>query len=153
MTVQRPDEAGTWISDAAAHLEHGDEGVVLERLGPRLRSATRLGVPITTDDPGIEINERAIRQLLARAIDRSCRRDVAAIHITTDHGSVRRIGVEMVARYGDQIGAMSEQVRDAVRRRLGSLRITVADCVDVTWVDVQPVDPASPADQPRAIPG
>ena len=153
MTVQRPDEADTWISDAAAHLEHGDEGMVLERLGPRLRSATRLGVPIVTDEPGIEINARAIRQLLARAIDRSCRRDVAAIHITTDHGSVRKIHVQMVARYGDRIGAMSELVRDAVRSQLGSLRIAVADCVDVTWVDVQPVDPLNPPDQPHSIPG
>jgi uncharacterized alkaline shock family protein YloU len=153
MTGLRPDGADNWISDAAVHLEHGDAGVVLERLGPRLRSAARPGVPIITDDPGIEINERVVRQLLARAINRSCRRDVTALHITTDHGSLRNIRVDIIARYGDRIATMSEQVRDAVRIQLRSLRITVADRLDVSWVDVQPVGPPAPTDQPHSIPG
>jgi uncharacterized alkaline shock family protein YloU len=144
----RPDG---WINEAATHLDDNvDVTEVVERLSPRLRAAVRSGVPITTGSPGVEINTRALQQILARAVHRASRREATAIDIVADNRSITRIRLEMVVHYGDSVNEMSDRVRAAVRAELADLQIVTHGNVDVRWVDVEP--PARDYPEPQASP-
>jgi uncharacterized alkaline shock family protein YloU len=151
MTDPRPTRPDGWINEAATHLDdHVDVTEVVDRLSPRLRASVRSGVPIATGSPGVEINTRALRQILARAVHRACRREATAIDFVADNRSITQIRLEMVVHYGDSITEMSNRVREAVRTELTQLQIVTHGDVDVRWVDVDP--PARVHTGPEAAP-
>jgi uncharacterized alkaline shock family protein YloU len=151
MTDPRASTPDRWINEAATHLDDDvDVTEVVDRLSPRLRSSVRSGVPIATDNPGVEINTRALRQILARAIHRACKREATAIDIVADNRSISLIRLDMVVHYGDSINDVSSRVREAVRTELTQLQIVTHGDVDVRWVDVDP--PAREHPEPEATP-
>jgi uncharacterized alkaline shock family protein YloU len=146
VTTQQPEKQDGWINDAAMHLDdHVDVTAVVDELAPRLRATVRHGVPLVTDDPGIEINTRALRQILAHAIRRASERELTAIDIVTEHKSIKQVRLDLIARYGDRIDEVSTRVRTAVRAELATLRIAAHNGVDVRWVDVAAPDSESGA--------
>jgi hypothetical protein len=116
-----------------------------------LRATVRNGTQIVTDDPGIEISTRALRQVFAHAVHRSCRRDLTAIDIVADHKSIKQVRLDMVARYGDFLEDMSGRARAAVRDEMTALQIIADGDVDVRWVDVDIPAPARPEPQPMPL--
>ena len=108
-----------WISDAAAALDAQiSEEQVLEKIRARLQQSNRRGVPVTTDSPGILVNTRALRLLLAASIWEIGRRDVAAIEFDTDSATLTAIDIDLIGRYGDHLAALGDRIHDGVTERL-----------------------------------
>lgn len=130
-----------WIVDAAARLDdHADETAVYDDLQPRLRATVRRGVPVATDDPGIEINTRALRMVLARTIWEICDREIAALEFNTDHKVLIGLRVDLIGRYDDRLGVLGDLAREAIRVKLHDVvgSGTGEDiAIELRWTDLE----------------
>lgn len=135
-----------WISDAAAALDdHIPEAAVFERIRAHLHHSNRPGVPVSTDSPGILINTRALRLLLARAIWEIGREDVSAIEFDTESATLRAVDIDVIGRYGRDLVADGDRIHHAVAERLQEILGPVAASAvsrRLHWSDLEP-QPAS----------
>lgn len=120
--AQPANDGDLWIVDAATRLDdHADEIAVYDHLQPRLRATVRRGVPVATDDAGIEINTRALRMVLAHTVWEICDREIAALEFSTDHKSLHGVRIDLIGRYGDRLGDLGDLARAAIRAKLGDV--------------------------------
>lgn len=139
--AQPANDRDVWITDAAARIdEQVDETAVYDRLQPKLRATVRRGVPIATDKAGIEINTRALRLILARAIWETCEREIAALDFDTDGKAIMGVEVDLIGRYDDQLEVVGDVVREALRQKLSELigPVTANSAgIELRWTDLE----------------
>lgn len=139
--AQPANDRDLWIVDAATRLDdHAEETAVYDNLQRRLRATVRRGVPVATDDADIEINTRALRMVLARAIWEVCDREIAALDFDTDHKTLHGVRIDLIGRYDDQLGVLGDFAREAVRANLRDVvGAGTGDeiAIDLRWTDLE----------------
>lgn len=106
-------------------------------LGRTLRPARTLA----TDDAAIAVSDRVVKQLIAIRVRRALGRLVVFASVDGDGVTVDGLRIGLIARYGDDLPALSDEVRDVID---GVLADTIGDerstharrNVTVRWQDV-----------------
>ncbi len=140
--VELDDEyADAWLVDATRDIDEPADDVrhLITSITSSLGRVRRPGRPIVSDDPHIRFNDRVIKQLIATRI-----RTVAGtltVQVAVDGADLGITGVRigLVARYHDDLPALSEQIRDVVEQTLTSLLGTPSTQpppISIRWQDL-----------------
>lgn len=114
------DRTDAWLVDASRRLEPpgGDVDRLISSITRGVQRVRRPGRSLATDDAGIAMSDRVVKQLLATRVRAELGRLVvfAAVDGAGDEATGIRLG--LVARYHDDLLDDANQVRDVVSRVL-----------------------------------
>lgn len=137
------DRTDAWLVDASRRLDEpsGDIARLIEAISdgrPRLR---RPGRALATDDAAVQVNERVLKQLLATIVRAGTRRLVVQVDLAGDGTELTGVSIGLICRYGDDLRARGDQVREQVGQVLSqTLGPGVTDqarrSIRVRWQDL-----------------
>lgn len=137
------DETDAWLVAASRHLDEpsGDVGRLISSLTANLSRVRRPGRTLTTDTDGVRISDRILKQLLATRIRSIVGRLVVFVAVDGNGDSIDGVQIGLIARYHDDLLAVSDHVRDVVddvlHSTLGAATAREARrAVGVRWHDV-----------------
>jgi len=137
------DDTDAWLVEAGRQIDEPQSDIarliasISSGLGRTLRPARTLA----TDDGAIAVSDRVVKQLIAIRVRRALGRLVVFASVDGEGVAVTGVRIGLIARYGDDLPALSDEVRDVVD---GVLADTIGDelsaharrNVTVRWQDV-----------------
>jgi len=136
----RPD---AWLIEASRQLSPPSADI--DRLVAAITAKVRLlplpSTPLDTDLPGVTITDLVLKQLLATEIRRDYERLVVAIRLDIHNRKVRRVRINLIGRYRDEL----PELGDVIRQRVKTILMTglgadhgarAANRIDLHWTDL-----------------
>ena len=119
------DLTDAWLVEATREMTssespEGDVERLITSISSTLSRIHRPARRLATDDRGILISDRVVKQLVGRAVRQRLDRLVVFASVDGDDDAVDAIRVGLIARYADDLVALSDQVRDLVEEVLVS---------------------------------
>ncbi|MFT4127334.1 MAG: hypothetical protein QM662_14040 [Gordonia sp. (in: high G+C Gram-positive bacteria)] len=109
-------ETDAWLVEAGRAIDEpeGDVEKLISSIGAGLGRVRRPSRRLRTDDAGITVGDRVVKQLIARRVRRKVGRLVVFAAVDGEGQAVDGVRVGLVARFADDLQGLSDQVRDVV---------------------------------------
>lgn len=137
------DHTDAWLVAAGRELDDlsSDASALAASITANLGRFRRPGRPLDTDDPGVQISDRVLKQIVAMRIRRALGRLVIFIDVGEDAGVIDSIGIGLVARYRDILPDDADRVRgivtDVLTSLLGPDHAVTSGGINVRWQDLE----------------
>lgn len=135
-----------WLVDAARQLRDEEQAPdevdrLIATISTTLGRIRYPGRSLATDNPSVQVSDRAVRQLLARAVRQRLHRLLLSATLDGDDNAVTGVHVGLVAHFGDDLLSTADLVRDLVSE---VLRDAIGDNashaalhnIEVQWQDL-----------------
>ncbi|GAA4670125.1 hypothetical protein [Gordonia humi] len=137
------DLTDAWLVDVIRDDTESDSDVerLISSISSGLRRVRRPARTLAADARGVAVSDRVVKQQIAVGIRRSLGRLVVFASVDGTDDRVDGVRIGLIARYGDDIPALSDRVRDLVEDVLVStigVRTSAAARADVSvrWQDL-----------------
>ncbi|WP_238419872.1 hypothetical protein [Gordonia sp. 'Campus'] len=139
-----PDVTDSWLIEATQQIAEeptSDIEQLISSISGNLRRIRRPARTLATDDPGIKTTDRVVQQMIAIRTRRELGRLTVFVAVDGTGDAVEGVRVGLIARYADDLPALSDEVRDIVDEVLIEAvgRQSSADArrnIAVRWQDV-----------------
>lgn len=137
------DETDAWLVEASRYLDEPDGDVtrLIDAISTNLDRVRRPARTLATDVSGVRVSDRIIKQLLSIRIRSTIGRLVVFVSVDGDDDLVTGLRIGLIARYRDDLLALSDEVRDVAEAVLSATlgdRSSAAarQAITVRWQDV-----------------
>ncbi|MFI8770999.1 hypothetical protein ACIGKQ_02430 [Gordonia sp. NPDC062954] len=137
------DETDAWLVEASRDLDEPDEDVtrLIDAISTNLDRVRRPARTLATDEPGVRVSDRIIKQLLSIRIRSTIGRLVVFVTVDGDDDVVAGLRIGLIARYRDDLLALSNEVRDVAEAVLSATlgdwsSAAARQAITVRWQDV-----------------
>ncbi|MGV9713577.1 hypothetical protein ACWDTI_23280 [Gordonia sp. NPDC003424] len=137
------DETDAWLVEASRRLDEpaGDVQRLIASISANLSRVRRPARVLATDTAGVWVSDRILKQLLATRIRTSIGRLVVFVALDGAGDAVDGVRIGLIAQYGDDLPAASEDVRDVVEDLMGdalgpTITARARRSIEVHWRDV-----------------